>query len=266
MDAPSPESLVEIRRWQKPGGTGILLGRRKILDWPGEVRPGRTEVHRSVGPLEIPVITLCQDWYAAPPWVDLCRQWPGFLLMSYQGWVDGRWCDGPVAHVAGGRLVTWCGPGEAGPLVLPARGMALAPEGAPLAGEDQVRDAPGLRSLLLADRLWEGPGDPSASGPGGPDAAFAIGLTLLRMNRPEARLRLHQRWLADAPQPAGWKRLLQNLGVEQTEGDVPAGDDAGDLLRQRIPELPAAVLPAMAARINHRGDLIPPVLLKTGDA
>lgn len=179
------------------------------------------------------------------------------FISSTLGFVDGRWCDGPLAHVLeNGLIASYVPAGGVATLRIPevtsaeAQGVAWetarATEGS-LAARSQ-RCLIGMYDELVKP-FGEGAWCLSVEQFG---LEGALALVLLRQAGPRAEIRL--KTPAPAAVPPAWRRLMQNVGVWLDPG---AKESAPVRLEDFAARIPAALCPELARHLNFKSDVLP---------
>lgn len=209
--------------------------------------------------LNAEMITVTAPWDAPVDLEPFITPGKRTFIQSTLGEVEGRWCDGPLAHVLeSGLVASYVPAGGAATLQVPevtsadvqgvgwdrakeAEGTLAARSQRCLIGmfDEKIKALGSGRLSVSADRL---------------ELQDALALVLLRQTSPETELRVAMRVQSHNVPPA-WRRLLQNVGV-WLDGDW-SGHDALPRLEDFGDEIPAAVRADLAAHLNLKSDVLP---------
>lgn len=192
------------------------------------------------------------------------------FIASTFGEVQGRWCDGPLAHVLeSGLVASYLPAGGAATLKIPKTTSGDV-QGVTWERAKETEGTLAARAQRCLIGCFEEKAKPLGLGePGFTLAAErlaledALALVLFRQAAPRAEIRLAVAAAASHVPPA-WRRLLQNVGVWLDAGKASPGlatalESFGDMI-------PAAARPDLAAHLNLKSDVLPKKLEETACA
>lgn len=183
------------------------------------------------------------------------------FITSTLGEVQGRWCDGPLAHILeNGLVASYLPAGGAATLKIPEVTSADV-QGVTWERAKETEGTLAARAQRCLIACFEERAKPLGLGePGFRLAAErfalsdALALVLFRQAAPRAEIRLAVQ-AAAADVPPAFRRLLQNVGVWLDAGKTVSGlaaalESFGDMI-------PEAALPDLAVHLNLKSDVLP---------
>ena len=255
---PSANDQSLTATWHGPGHGPVAVQ---------TLRPGLHQM--SIADLGVSIAAAIDPWHQPADLMHLDSLTDEVLVVSALGRFGGRWCDGPLARLQGGRVTDYLPSGGAAALAVTTGRQALTPSVAPPYGTELLEGSPGerIRRCLLGqaqaafdllpvpeDGVWRCLID---------DWSLTTAVELVLARQAADSIQIEATFAPGLTEPpSAWRRLCQNLGVRLRPASP---EEHAFKLPGLAPLTDPQQLPALLQALSSSSDVIPRSMSRLGE-